>query len=150
MHTYILMAYITTTHSIYLVLFIWFFSLSAVGCMLLSVANSHVALLSGSIHCDDAYSYGDNFIYLYSHYDLSMWCHNKGFNEFNSLAHCHMSLHHFVEECWWISKSCVWLYNGLFFGLSFARKFEFLLCVCLSTVFYVSSDSLSVRDLEMP
>lgn len=34
------------------------------------------------VDCDDAYSYGDNFIYLYSHYDLSMWCHNKAFNEF--------------------------------------------------------------------
>lgn len=64
--------------------FFFCFRLSAVsfviGCQLTCRLSRGI-----SFHCDDAYSYEDNFIYLYSHYDLSMRWHNKGFNEFNSL-----------------------------------------------------------------
>lgn len=90
----------------FLVVFFFFCCFSRFGLFMLSVANSHNSrfLLSGFVYSDDAYSYGDNFIYLYSHYDLSMWRHNKGFNEFDSLAHCHMRCIIFVEECWWISR----------------------------------------------
>lgn len=42
--------------------------------------------LSRSVHCDNAYSYGDNFIHLYLRYDLSMGCHNRDSSKFDSMS----------------------------------------------------------------
>lgn len=53
---------------IFCVSFFFVFSIFACRLCLCCRLPTHMSLLSRSIHCDDAYSYGDNFIYLYSHY----------------------------------------------------------------------------------
>lgn len=97
-----------TTHSIYFLLFLrclFFFVclcvcvcmplvLSPVGYVFCYRLPTHMSVVAYFIHCDNAYSYEDNFIYLYSHYDLSMRWHNKGFNEFDSCASFWLQIHH--------------------------------------------------------
>lgn len=130
-----------TTHSIYFLLFLrclfvnFFFVLSPCRlCLLLSVANSHVGCRARIVHCDDAYSYEDNFIYLYSHYDLSMRWHNKGFNEFNSYVP------------FWLCKSIIircnaillWNVSMKFHRLCIYLKLRLIACVKLNFSVYLS------------
>lgn len=84
-----------TTHSIYLSFFVcdFFcvlnFRLSAVS--LLSVANSHVALVALHSLRWCIFIWRQFYLFIFTLYDLSMWWHNKGFNEFDSLPFAALS-----------------------------------------------------------
>lgn len=66
------------------------FRLSAVS--LLSVANSHVALVALHSLRWCIFIWRQFYLFIFTLYDLSMWWHNKGFNEFDSLPFAALSL----------------------------------------------------------
>lgn len=86
---------------------VWFLCSAVKGCLFVIALPTHMSVRMRcrilSVDCDDAYSYGDNFIYLYSHYDLSMWCYNKACNE------CSFTLEFREKHLAWSSRCTIFL-----------------------------------------